>query len=270
MSIISTILGVESGGRNVTQGNIGDINNANGTLAQGYFQITDPTWAQFGGLATGYTSAIQAPYDVQLQIAKNIPITRWGPNTIAALNAQGVATPRGQTLGDVLNANGQGATGSGVTMNADQSDALFASAANQGIGSDTPNLTDADFAGLQDSDVTDGTAALGNDQGTPNLGGGLNTGAGGIAGGQPVDITDLPGLDTSVSGAGKAVQQGATTAGSDVQTAAGGIAGTAAGITNALSGYASNALVVVALVLLGLVFVAFGLGMFKHNLAAAV
>lgn len=92
----------------------------------------------------------------------------------------------------------------------------------------------------------------------------------GGGGGAPINITDLPGLDTSVSGAGSAIQKGATTAGSDVQTAAGGIAGTAATITNAISDFTRNALVVTALVILGLVFVAFGLGMFKHNLAAAV
>ena len=52
MTILSTIMGVESsGGHNVTQGNIGDINNRTGDLAQGYFQITGGTWAQFGGLA---------------------------------------------------------------------------------------------------------------------------------------------------------------------------------------------------------------------------
>lgn len=120
MTIVSTILGVESGGKNVTQGNIGDINNRQGTLAQGYFQITDPTWAQFGGLSTGYSSAIQAPYATQLQVAQNIPIGRWGPNTQTALQAAGYSYSPNQTLGQVMAANGEtGATAStGVADNA--------------------------------------------------------------------------------------------------------------------------------------------------------
>jgi hypothetical protein len=81
-TILSSILGVESGGgHNVTQGNIGDINNQTGDLAQGYFQITGATWQDFGGGSTGYNSAIQAPYGTQLAVAQNIPVQRWGPAT---------------------------------------------------------------------------------------------------------------------------------------------------------------------------------------------
>jgi hypothetical protein len=108
MTILSTIMGVESsGGHNVTQGNIGDINNRTGDLAQGYFQITGGTWAQFGGLNTGYTQANQAPYAVQLQIAQNIPVSRWGPDTQSALSAAGYSTSRGQTLGQLMAANNE-------------------------------------------------------------------------------------------------------------------------------------------------------------------
>src|ERR1700733_7772015 len=108
MTILSTIMGVESsGGHNVTQGNIGDRNNQTGDLAQGYFQITGGTWAQFGGLNTGYTQANQAPYATQLQIAQNIPVSRWGPDTQAALSAAGYSTTRGQTLGQLMAANGE-------------------------------------------------------------------------------------------------------------------------------------------------------------------
>jgi hypothetical protein len=102
MTIVSTILGIESGGKNIPQGNIGDINNIQGTPAQGYFQITDPTWAQFGGNATGFSSAIQAPYETQLAIAQNIPIGRWGPNTQSALASQGYSYSSNQTLGQVM------------------------------------------------------------------------------------------------------------------------------------------------------------------------
>lgn len=95
MTILSTIMGVESsGGHNVLQGNIGDINNRTGNLAQGYFQITTPTWAQFGGNATGYSDALSAPYSSQLDTAMNIPVSRWGPNTINSLAANGYQRKR--------------------------------------------------------------------------------------------------------------------------------------------------------------------------------
>jgi hypothetical protein len=111
MTILSTIMGVESGGgHNVVQGNIGDSNTQTGDLAKGYFQITNATWAQFGGLNTGFTAANQAPYATQLQIAQNIPVSRWGPATQSALNAAGYSPQRGQTLGQLMSANGETGT----------------------------------------------------------------------------------------------------------------------------------------------------------------
>lgn len=101
-TILSTIMRGESGGRNVTQGNIGDINNRTGDLAQGYYQITGGTWNDFGGGKTGYKSALDAPYDVQVQIAQNIPVQRWGPNTQAALKRAGYEPQPGETLGQML------------------------------------------------------------------------------------------------------------------------------------------------------------------------
>ena len=84
-SILSTIMRIESGGRNVTQGEIGDINNRTGDLAKGFYQITGGTWRDFGGEKVGFKSAIDAPYGAQLQVAQNIPVARWGPNTQTAL-----------------------------------------------------------------------------------------------------------------------------------------------------------------------------------------
>lgn len=142
MTILSTIMGVESGGgHNVTQGNIGDVNNRTGDLAQGYFQITGGTWAQFGGLNTGYTSALDAPYATQLQIAQNIPVSRWGPATQSALQAAGYSPQSGQTLGQLMAANGESpsdtvaadgstVTGSGSTIATGPADT--ASGANPG------------------------------------------------------------------------------------------------------------------------------------------
>jgi hypothetical protein len=108
VTILSTIMGVESsGGHNITQGNIGDINNRTGDLAQGYFQITGGTWSQFGGGATGYNSALAAPYATQVQIAQNIPVSRWGPDTQAALGAAGYFPQRGETLGQMMSRYGE-------------------------------------------------------------------------------------------------------------------------------------------------------------------
>ena len=101
-------MGVESGGgHNVTQGNIGDINNRTGDLAQGYYQITGATWSDFGGGSTGYNSAKAAPYASQLQIAQNIPVARWGPNTQAQLAQNGYVARPGETLGAMLQRYGE-------------------------------------------------------------------------------------------------------------------------------------------------------------------
>jgi len=108
-SILSTIMRIESGGRNVPQ-NIDDINMRRGTPAQGYFQIINPTWSEFGGDKTGSRSAIDAPYATQLQVAQNIPVARWGPNTQAALRAAGYEPQPGETLGQMLTRYGEDPT----------------------------------------------------------------------------------------------------------------------------------------------------------------
>lgn len=105
--LLHALLQNETGGRNVLQGNIGDINNQTGDLAKGYFQITDATWRDFGGLDTGYSRAIDAPYDVQAKVAANIPLKRWGPTTIAAMQATGKPIDTNRTLGENLAANNE-------------------------------------------------------------------------------------------------------------------------------------------------------------------
>ena len=109
-SILATIMRIESGGRNVTQGEIGDINNRTGDLAKGFYQITGGTWRDFGGDKVGYKSAIDAPYAAQLQVAQNIPVQRWGPNTQAALRAAGYEPQPGETLGQMLTRYGEDPT----------------------------------------------------------------------------------------------------------------------------------------------------------------
>jgi len=111
-SILETMMRVESGGRNIGQ-SLGtrDVNNnwgrGGGHPAQGYLQIIDPTWASHGGLATGYKSAIDAPWEVQRNVAMNIPIGQWGPNTKAALHNLGYNFTGRETLGDVLKVYGE-------------------------------------------------------------------------------------------------------------------------------------------------------------------
>ena len=100
-SILSTIMKIESGGRNVPQ-QIDDINMRRGDPAQGYFQIIGDTWREHGGDKTGHKSALDAPYPVQLQIAQNIPVARWGPATQQALKAAGYEPQPGETLGAML------------------------------------------------------------------------------------------------------------------------------------------------------------------------
>jgi hypothetical protein len=91
-------------------------------------------------------------------------------------------------------------------------------------------------------------------------------GAGGIA----VNLTDETGLPSSVSGAGTAAKAGLTTAGSDVQMAAGGLAGTSASIINSAEAYTSRAFVMIALVVMGVIFAAFGLSIFGKRTLAAI
>jgi Phage tail lysozyme len=125
----------------------------------------------------------------------------------------------------------------------------------------------ADFGDLPDNIFDGSTAPV-----TSVASGTAGTAATGVAGagGAPIDVTDLPGLDTSITGAGKAVQTGAGTIGSDVTSAAGGITGTIASTINSLETYTSSTFVAVALAILGIVFVAFGLGFFKPKQVLSV
>ena len=168
-------------------------------------------------------------------------------------------------------------TGGGIATSGNTGGGAYSTSTDGTINIDQFNTPQSvDFADVPD-DLFDGsngpiTSSLPNDPASAvgNVNAGSLAQSLGGGGGAPVNITDLPGLDTSVTGAGSAIQKGAGTIGTDVQQSAGGIVGTAASIFNNAQTYFSGAVVVVALVILGLVFVAFGLGMFKHNLAAAV
>src|SRR5215475_9693992 len=144
-SILATIMGVESGGRNIPQG-IVDINTTRGTPAQGYFQIIDPTWARYGGDTTGFKSAISAPYEVQRQIALNIPVDQWGPATQAALKAAGYEPQSGETLGQLLQRHGEDPN---ATSPSDAGTGVMDPVvAAKGATSTPPSWQGADTAGL--------------------------------------------------------------------------------------------------------------------------
>ena len=291
MSIISTILGVESsGGYNLLQGNIGDINNATGNLAQGYFQIVPTTWAQYGGLATGYANPMDAPYATQLQIAQNIPVNQWGPATQSALANNGYTYSGNTTLGQLLNQYGESPTattpadgsspgssplGTSVTIDPNGASEFGGSDVVSGeydTASGLPYDTGTAYTGDTSNLIGDlggiGGSGTGNDQGTPNLGGGITSPQ--LPTGQQGQV--LPGQQNTgeASIAGQAVQKGLGQAGTDVQQAAGGIAGTLTSAILSLETYTSEVFVVVAIVVVGVILIAYGLGLFKHGIPVPV
>ena len=222
-SILSTIMGVESGGRNVTQGNIGDINNVNGTLAQGYFQITNPTWAQFGGLGTGYSSALDAPYSVQAQVAQNIPVARWGPNTQSALRAAGYFASPGQTLGQLMGQYGQSASGT-----------LPGPAGSILGGGKTGIFSMADIGATPASGGSPVTPGSNTGGATPASGGSAAT-PGNTGTGAPVVITDITSAGSSgLTTLNKGVKTSATTVAQGIDTAAASINTANTGIVNSV------------------------------------
>lgn len=107
---LDLIMKHESGGRNVHQnivGPNGGYNPSTGTVtgpssAQGYFQMTNPTWRDAARMAgvdlKQYPNAMSAPYDVQRQAAGALldkrGVSPWAPynaNLRSALGGQGVA-----------------------------------------------------------------------------------------------------------------------------------------------------------------------------------
>lgn len=84
------LIQAESGGQNA-------INAQEG--AEGFYQITGPTWQDFAPRAgvdlKQYPTASVAPYAVQSKVADSIPMGRWGPRTQRILAAKyGTLDPR--------------------------------------------------------------------------------------------------------------------------------------------------------------------------------
>lgn len=234
-------MGVESsGGHNIAQGPIGDVNNRNAAatgdptqLAQGYFQITGPTSMQFGG---GTTNVLGMTYSQQVDLAQNIPVSRWGGATQSALQANGYFPRPGETLGQMMTRYGEdpsattAADGSAYTQSV------------TGTGSDALNQGAGDPLGFSVTQDTGAGSSIGNDQGTPNLGGGVssagitdNSAAGMNPNNAPFsgDITNI-----SVAGVNAPASAGVSTAAAPQGTAPQAQGGTGTGgppimITNA-------------------------------------
>lgn len=102
MSLLSALLGNESGGRNIAN----TTQSTSSGQAQGYFQITTGTWNDFGGQQYAPTP-LQATYEQQAAIASKIPLNRWDSSTIAAMRATGKPINTSMTLGQNLAMNGE-------------------------------------------------------------------------------------------------------------------------------------------------------------------
>jgi hypothetical protein len=101
-TLLEALLRNESGGRNIA-------NTTQGTSsgqAQGYFQITEGTWNDFGGQQYA-PNPMAASYEQQADIASKIPLKRWDPSTIAKMSATGKPIDTSRTLGENLTQNAE-------------------------------------------------------------------------------------------------------------------------------------------------------------------
>jgi hypothetical protein len=192
-------------------------------------------------------------------------------------NSYATGTSRGPSVaGTTLPSLGTSTPDGGdyLTYNND----TYGLAAASGIGSDTPDITDSTFAGLTDADITGNPAdagsgaastaasALPSDPATAYSGSTSNLVAAlGAGGGTPVNITDLPGLDTSVTGAGKAVQTGAGTIASAATNVGKAVTGEATGVVTSLETWLGREVTIFLLAVAGLIMLGVGLTMFGRN-----
>jgi hypothetical protein len=179
--------------------------------------------------------------------------TNRGGLTLPALQGSGAGS---FAPGNPLGFGASSATDASSTFTG--SPGSFAPGNPLGFGASSATDASSTFTGSP-ADLTGISSA-----GAVGIQGSVGTVAG--AGGAPVGITDLPGADTAITGAGKSVQSGAGTVGSDITSGVGGHTGTAASAISSLETYTSSAFVGIALVVMGIIFIAFGLGVFgKHR-----
>jgi len=191
MGWFSDFLGFESGNKNVTN----ERQSTSSGRARGFFQITDGTWKDWASKAgvnlAQYPTALDAPYHLQLAVAKNIPLKRWDPITLRRMSAKGHKFDVNKTLGENMAANGEtgetGAAGSkgaplpaaaAVVTGAGQPQLSYASPETPVPGATQPNVgPGSDHTGESLAGVFDGSAL-----GDLSSGGGGGS-SGGMSGG---------------------------------------------------------------------------------------
>jgi hypothetical protein len=103
-SIFDIIAGQESGGSANPLTVVNPTNTSSGH-ATGLFQITTGTWAQYAPIAGVTTPQGQASAVEQAQVASVIPLNRWAPSTVAAVQAQYPGIDTSQPVGALANGN---------------------------------------------------------------------------------------------------------------------------------------------------------------------
>jgi Phage tail lysozyme len=251
----------------------------------GLAQFTSPSqqaaFASIGGVNSSATDQAQLVADELNGVDTINPETNAGNAIMNQTTSSGALSafsrlferPKDGGAGDIsrglqiLSGNPGGAasttaTQSGITNNSDIFDDPDNNLGNAAGTPDFEDLPDDTFDGAGATGSTlaaSGTsAASGATAATGSTGSTAATGAGGT----PVNITDLPAADTAIKGAGSNVQSGLGNVSTGVTGAANAVAGTAASTINSLESYTSNAFVVVALAVMGIIFIAFGLGLF--------
>jgi hypothetical protein len=187
MGWFSDFVGFESSNQNVTN----EKQSTSSGRARGYFQITDGTWKDWAGKAgvdlAKYPTALDAPYHLQLAVAKNIPLKRWDPITLRRMSAKGHRFDVNKTLGENMAANGEtGMAGNpgaplpaaaAVVTGAGQPKLDYASPETPIPGATQPNVgPGSDHTGESLASAFDGAAG----GGAPEIGGGGGGGGGGM------------------------------------------------------------------------------------------
>ena len=112
---LTSVANIESNDRNIPSAVDKDYPGQPGSKSQGHWQIDTPTWLQFGAAAgidtTKYPNAMSAPRDIQEQVARTIPLSRFGGRTVKMLTQQYGALDKSLTLGTLDAKYGGGAPG---------------------------------------------------------------------------------------------------------------------------------------------------------------
>lgn len=110
---LDSLATIESNNQNIFSGVDKDYPGQPGSRSQGYFQIDTPTWQQFAAKAgidtVKYPSAMNAPPEVQAQVAQLIPFSRFGQRTQDMLTKQYGAFDKKATVGELAGKFGGGA-----------------------------------------------------------------------------------------------------------------------------------------------------------------